>query len=125
MKTIPDRVYHRVKRGHFRLKWEVGRTYAVCPGRGKHQVARIHLLGIRSEKIQDISYEDIGKEGLNHIWPVPINTAYLMTGAKDEDELKRHLFRAEFAGLWDGINKKAGYFWSDNPEVWVLDFEKC
>lgn len=121
---------HEVLRGRVfslakgrRLKWEVGRTYAVCPGRGKHQVARIRLLGIKCEKIQDISYEDIGAEGITRIWPVPMNTAYLITGAKNEDELKWHLFRAEFAGLWDSINKKAGSFWSDNPEVWVLEFE--
>jgi hypothetical protein len=123
MNELQDRVYERLARHHSRLKWEVGRDYAVCPGRGKHQVARIKLLGIRSERIQDISHEDIGAEGITHVWPVMLNTAYLITGAKNEDELKRHLFKAEFAGLWDGINKKAGSFWSDNPEVWVLEFE--
>ena len=118
-----DRVYERVREGYFRLKREVGRTYAVCSGRGKHQIARIKLLGIRSENIQEISYEDIGAEGIINIWPVPLNTAYLITGAKNEDELKRHLFRAEFAGLWDHINKKKGTQWEANPEVWVLAFE--
>lgn len=125
MKTIPDRVYERFSRYHSRLKWEVGRTYAVCPGRGKHQVARIRLLGIRDERIQDISYDDIRAEGIKRTGPAPIETAYLMTGTTDISELKFHLFRAEFAALWDGINKKAGKFWSDNPEIWVLAFELC
>ena len=105
-----------------RLLWRENQTYAVQPGRGKKAVGRIGIIKIRREKLQEISYEDIGAEGITRIFPVPINTAYLLTGAKDYDELKQILFRAEFSGLWDSIHPK-GKRWTDNPEVFVLEFE--
>lgn len=105
-----------------RLRFRENQTYAVQPGRGKHAVGRIGIIKIRRERLQEISYEDIGAEGLTQIWPVLMNTAYLITGAKDENELKQILFRDEFAGLWDSIHPK-GKRWKDNPEVWVLEFE--
>jgi len=104
------------------LRFRVNQTYAVQPGRGKHAVGRIGIIKIRREKLQEISHEDIGAEGLTQVFPVLMNTSYLMTGAKDKNELKRILFRAEFAGLWDSIHPK-GKRWIDNPEVWVLEFE--
>ncbi len=116
----PEQVWEVIRNG--RLLYRVGRTYAIQAGRGKHAVGRIGVINIRQEQLQEISYEDIGAEGITSIWPVLINTAYLMTGAKDEDELKQILFRAEFAGLWDSIHPK-GKRWEDNPEVWVLEFD--
>ena len=81
---------------HERLKWMVGRDYAVSPGRGKPGVwwypatrtwvhpsddqratgpgyagslpLRIRLLAIRQEALQDISEEDARAEGCETIW---------------------------------------------------------
>lgn len=52
-----------IKTGPDRLKWQVGKTYAVCPGRGKAAVARIKLLNIRREDVRNISDEDAIAEG--------------------------------------------------------------
>ena len=47
-----------------RLLYEVGRTYAVQPGRGKHALGRIRLRAIRREPAQDISEGDARAEGV-------------------------------------------------------------
>ena len=49
----------------WRLKWQVGRTYTVAPGRGKAGVARMRLLDIRKEPAIDISEEDARAEGFD------------------------------------------------------------
>ena len=46
-----------------RTKWRVGQTYAVQPGRGKPQVARIRINKINSEHITRISSKDAIAEG--------------------------------------------------------------
>ena len=35
-----------------KLKWQVGRTYAVQPGRGKKAVGRIRIIKIRRERLK-------------------------------------------------------------------------
>lgn len=88
------------------VKWEEGRTYAVCPGRGKPAIGRIRLLSIRKEKLQDISEADALAElgyGLSY---------------NPSDELPIR----DFAYLWDSINPK-GKRWANNPDVWALTFE--
>lgn len=50
-----------------RLKWLVGRTYAVCPGRGKPAVCRIRITEIRCQRVADISADDARAEGLRGI----------------------------------------------------------
>lgn len=91
-----------------RNKWTVGHDYAVCPGRGKHQVARIRILAIRRERLQNITFDE----------------AYAELG------LSRYAFAdwyhdivGYFAQIWDSINAAPGTRWEDNPEVWVLEFE--
>ena len=88
--------------------------------------ARIWLkvTGIRVERVQDITVDDLDKEGLQEMF-------------EDEDSIVyKHFSRAEhakiggvpmkhipeiygFVGLWDSIYKN----WNDNPWVWVIDFE--
>lgn len=47
-----------------RLKWQVGRSYAICLGRGKPQVGRFTLATIGWElDVFDISDEDLIREG--------------------------------------------------------------
>lgn len=98
-----------------RIKWMVGRTYAVQPGRGKEAVGRIRLTAIRQERLREITAEDAMAEGV-HIVP----EGYW------ESEFRLGWFTsplAAFAALWDSIHKKTGTQWADNPLVWVLGFE--
>lgn len=44
-------------------RYEVGKTYAVQPGRGKKAVARIRVLDVRREKLLAITTADARREG--------------------------------------------------------------
>ena len=83
-----------------RLRWKVGRTYAIQPGRGKKAIGRLHLLGIRQEPLQAINWRDARNEGLADANPTKA-----------------------FVSLWNDINPTPGTCWQDNPEVFVLTFE--
>jgi len=76
-----------------RTKWEIGKTYAVQPARGKMQIARIRLVRIRSEHILRISTADAIAEGFSN--------------------------RQHFLQVWAKIHGDV----SLNCRVWVLEFE--
>jgi hypothetical protein len=80
-----------------RLKWEVGRTYAVQPGRGKRAVARFLLKNLRQEVVSHITEEDAIAEGFDN----------------------REEFFAKWRELYDGTE----FDLKHNPNVWVLEFE--
>ena len=63
-------------------------------------VARILLKvqGVRSERLQKISREDVKKEGLDRL--------------------------IDFIQLWNSLNAKRGYSWERNPYVYVYEFMK-
>jgi hypothetical protein len=46
-----------------RSVYQVNKTYAVQPGRGKKAVARIRITGLRRERLEDISTKDARAEG--------------------------------------------------------------
>jgi len=46
-----------------RARFQVGKNYAVQPGRGKPAVARIRITNIRKQDVRDISEEDVKAEG--------------------------------------------------------------
>lgn len=67
----------------------------------------LRIVSARKEKLQDISSEDIEKEG---VW---------LPGTLDPQN--------EFAAMWNeslSPRKKEKYSWSSNPTVWVIDFER-
>ena len=72
------------------------------------KLARIWLevTGVRVERLQEISLEDIRAEGL-------IFTL----------ECDGSIMRTEFKNLWDSINGKK-YPWESNPWVWVYEFKR-
>ena len=92
-----------------RLKWHVGNSYAVQPGRGKHAVGRILLKGIRRESVQSISEADAIAEGVSKLY-------YRLSQWQPNEAT------LSFKQLWNNIHPK-GKRWEDNPDVWVLDFE--
>lgn len=109
-----------------RVKWMVGHTYAVQPGRGKRSIGRILLLEIRRERLQEISLEDIEAEGITtpeefaRIWGEAITHSWLEVAY---ERLKKGDLRNAFRYMWRSIYKKP-HRWEDNPEVWVLEFER-
>lgn len=94
-----------------RVKWMIGRTYAVQPGRGKKAVGRMKLLAIREEPLRDIAWRDVKAEG--------VDLSGLVSRGRNRDTDAGH----RFARLWDSINTKSGTLWRDNPTVWVLTFQ--
>lgn len=84
------------------------------------EAARIWLrvTDVRVERLQDITAEQVVKEG---------TTGLTMDLIQNSDELKRH-YDIPFAVLWDSTIKKADrnlYGWAANPWVWVIEFERC
>jgi hypothetical protein len=81
--------------------------------------ARIFLrvTGVRAERLQDISKEDIAAEGVSteqikiFINENPNNWVWSGYG---------YYFRT----LWDSLNAQRGYSWASNPWVWVYEFER-
>lgn len=45
------------------IKWQVGKTYAVQPGRGEKAAGRIQITNIRRQDVREISPEDVAAEG--------------------------------------------------------------
>jgi len=107
----------------YRLKWQVGRDYAVSPGRGmpadNWDALRIRITEIRREKLQDISAEDAIAEGINE------DVCLIHNNATPEalDRVARKIAIERYRELWESINTHKGTRWEDNPDVWVLVFE--
>lgn len=79
------------------------------------EAARIWLkvTDVRVERLQDITSEQICKEG------VEVEEPYVLNG-----EEKRYAF----SSLWNSTIKKSDldrYGWEANPYIWVIEFERC
>lgn len=69
----------------------------------------LEITNIRVERLQDIKYEEIYKEG---IVPMPDkNTGIDYTRGE------------RFINLWNSIYEKDGHGWDKNPWVWAYDFK--
>lgn len=99
-----------------RDKWLLGRTYAVCPGRGKRSVARIRITGIRCERVNQISEEDARAEGIRRENDSPVGP--WVYGDKQLGCMAVPATTA-YLTLWRSLYPK-----SDCTELaWVLTFE--
>lgn len=79
------------------------------------EAARIWLkvTDVRVERLQEITSEQIGREGVEVEYPHVLN-----------GEEKRYAFST----LWNSTIKKSDldrYGWDANPYVWVISFERC
>lgn len=72
----------------------------------------LEITGVRVERLQQITKEDIWDEGV---------TESEVVG--DEREAYESWHRP-FIRLWDSINKKT-HPWESNPWVWVVEFSRC
>ena len=74
----------------------------------------IRVTDIRVERLQQITPEDARREGAPELSGFPI---FHECGVQS--------YVRWFAALWDSINgKRKGMKWSDNPEVFVISFER-
>lgn len=109
-----------------RVRYEVGKTYAVVPKRGQPAVKdiRIRITGIRKEALQDISWEDALAEGVQVFDPLAPPFNYCVTGVKGNWGSDTFISPiSAYRALWNSINTAKGIRWEDNPQVWVLAFE--
>lgn len=79
------------------------------------EAARIWLkvTNVRVERLQEITSEQIGREGVEVEYPHVLN-----------GEEKRYAFST----IWNSTIKKSDidcYGWDANPWVWVIEFERC
>ena len=72
------------------------------------------ITGLRPERLQEITEEDARAEGI--IW-VTIETA-------PQSGIYRPCAVENFSRLWDSLNAKRGYGWSENKWVWVIELER-
>lgn len=89
------------------------------------EAARIFLKAtdIRIEKIQDITNDDILKEGSNE----DTISHYIKQMPEATEEWIRAAYLLEWKQLWDSTIKKTDmdcYGWDANPWIWVIEFEK-
>ncbi len=92
----------------------------------------LEITGVRVERLNDISYEDAGREGIhNEVWDQTVVARNY--AAEDEffqfwSESMPHyvemneLFRASFHSLWQSIYGEES--WQANPWVWVIEFQR-
>jgi hypothetical protein len=76
---------------------------------------RLRVVGIRVERLQDISEEDAIAEGVERCNDIDLCPA----GTWEKENI--HIDR--FARLWNTINAKR-VPWESNPWVWVVEFRK-
>lgn len=104
------------RRGRRRWVYRVGKSYAVCPGRGKHNLGRITVTAIRDQCIQDITEEDARAEGVSR---APDHRGYPSGLAA---WVNSH--RAGFVLVWNKINgRNPAHRFEAKPRVWALTFE--
>ena len=101
-----------------RLLWEVGRSYAVQPGRGKYGLGSFQLTALRAEKLNTISLLDILAEGVD---TSRIKPCILVAMGYCGEALRA---RCLFADLWDCIyGDEPGLGWAGNPTVLALTMD--
>lgn len=116
-------------------EWETKR----CDGRRHYEALgykelRIRITAIRRERLQDITHKEAVAEGCKE-WDISKEMSrrqYRKAGGKIftwkvRGENRRYSIfeaRAEYATLWNEAHTAPGERWEDNPEVWVLEFER-
>jgi len=96
-----------------RTLWRVGQTYAVCPGRGKPQVARFRLLRIRREDVRDISQGDAIAEGFEN------ELGFWETWCGFYDPKGWEILAKPFLGHWSVFKHRPDELY----RAWALTFE--
>jgi len=92
--------------------------------------SRINLgiTGLRVERLQEITEEDMAREGIEVTFHSPGDFGLpnpCATGVVDLPNGQRRYSTALccWQSLWDSLNVKRGYGWNKNPWVWVIEFK--
>jgi hypothetical protein len=100
--------------------WQVGRDYAVQPGRGKAQVARIRITGVRLEDVREISDGDVKAEGFETA------SDFFITWCKMHDKSQMlPIVPDYFTGsiVWQGVRSELQQRPAERYQAWALTFE--
>jgi hypothetical protein len=73
----------------------------------------LEIVGVRVERLQEISHADAQTEGISALVPNPAAAGEMPNG------------RAHYHQLWDSLNAKRGFGWDTNPWVWVVEFKRA
>lgn len=84
------------------------------------------VTSLRVERLQDVTEEDAKAEGVMAPTikePGRVAPAYALGSPYEGPREIGHVYRCEYACLWDEINGKRAS-WESNPWVWVVGFER-
>lgn len=115
-----------------RIKWQVGRDYAICPGRGKKGVGRIEVLGLGENQdvrlIGDGAAKAEGFDGVNAFLSIWIHINDHSAQACWDEQKTRWIWHT--ARRWhhsDEGDDFAAYLMARPAEryhAWVIEFAK-
>ena len=101
------------------IKWKPSIHMFKCDAR-----IWLEITGIRVERLQEITEEDAIGEGIQ-LFKVGLPPTQVKVYASGwPDPLCGGTSVDGFHHLWDSINAKRGYGWSENPWVWVIEFKR-
>lgn len=113
-----------------RVHWAIGRTYAVVPKRGWSAVWWVNQLPPNSHKLlrQSVHKQSRAAFAEQGWQPLRIRITAIrrepLQAITEADALAEGVGSvAEYAALWDSINRRKGARFADSPDVWVLTFE--
>ena len=110
--------------GDHKLKWAVGKTYAVQPGRGKKSVGRIRITKIRRERLGEINHRDTIAEGIERFVNYPGDWRHQGFACPMCAYSSRDWTRT-FAHLWNHVYDNGAWERMKDDDVWVLELERC
>ena len=102
-----------------RWVYQVGKDYAVQPGRGKPAVARIRITDIRREDVRYISEHDVCAEGFE------TSSDFFMTWCKMHDKGQMlPIIPDYFTGaiVWQGCRSELLIRPAERYQAWILTF---
>lgn len=117
--------YYKADRKHEELE-KLGLKFKWHPSiHMPKEAARIWLKvkDVRVEKLQDITNEQIIKEGISKDTVV-----HYLSQFPEKEAWERAAHLIPFMELWNGTIKKQDiciYDWEANPWTWVIEFERC
>lgn len=76
----------------------------------------LEVVGVRVERLQEITEDDARAEGVN-----PSDAHIVIKDGDRQPDMER-THRGAFACLWDGINGDRAS-WASNPWVWRVEFK--
>ena len=74
----------------------------------------LEITGLRSERVQEITPEEVIKEGCQLTGEIFLSP-----------QKERPVLIDKFARLWDSLNAKRGYGWDFNPWVWPIEIKQA